>query len=123
MARANPIFPRPRLQGGGDGAESHDLLAAGYGRRCQLAAGRGGGRDEGTEEVAFWIPRRDLKSRRMMTSGIRLSAAVCAGLQERGGGERHRAGPTEGHSLGAGGDRSRGVPLLLGYYLSQRLGE
>lgn len=36
--------------GGGDGAESHDLLAAGYGRRRQLAAGGGGRRDEGRRE-------------------------------------------------------------------------
>lgn len=51
MARSNLFFPRLRVEGGGDGAESHDLLTAGHGRRCQLAAGRGGGRDEGTEEV------------------------------------------------------------------------
>lgn len=42
--------PRPFVPGGGDGAESHDLLAAGCWRRCQLAAGGGGGRDEGTGE-------------------------------------------------------------------------
>lgn len=39
--------------GGGDGAESHDLLAAGCRWWCQLAAGGGGGRDEGTRK-GFW---------------------------------------------------------------------
>lgn len=38
------------LIGGGDGTESHDLLPAGCGWRCELAAGGRGGRDEGEEE-------------------------------------------------------------------------
>lgn len=36
-----------RLLGGGDGAESYDLLSPGCGRRCQLAAGNRRRRDEG----------------------------------------------------------------------------
>lgn len=40
-----PVF----LIGGGDGTESHDLLPAGCGRRCELAAGGRGGRDEGED--------------------------------------------------------------------------
>lgn len=46
-----------------------------------------------------------------------------AGVQEGGGGERDRAGPAEGHALGERGDGSRGVPLLLGHGVPQRLGE
>lgn len=120
-----PLTLRPRVQGGGDGAESHDLLAAGRGRRCQLAAGGGGGRDEGTEEgfhTRFHVKLK-IQTDDKRVESVFFLATVCAGLQERGGGERHRVGPTEGHSLSAGGDRPRGVPLLLGYDLPQRLGE
>uniref|UniRef100_A0A3P9JSP3 Sesquipedalian n=1 Tax=Oryzias latipes TaxID=8090 RepID=A0A3P9JSP3_ORYLA len=101
VQRSSPVPPRRRVlqlrvpplrrQGGGDGAEPHDLLPAGRRRRRQLAAGGGGGRDEG--------------------------------VQEGGGGERDRAGPAEGHALGERGDGSRGVPLLLGHGVPQRLGD
>ncbi len=48
---------------------------------------------------------------------------VCAGVQERGGRKRDCFGPAEGHTLSEGGDWSRGLPLLLGHCLPQRLGE
>lgn len=48
---------------------------------------------------------------------------VCSGVQERGGRKRDRSGPAEGDSFSEGGDWSRGVPLLLGHHLPQRLGK
>ncbi len=48
----------------------------------------------------------------------RLTLHLCSslsGVPARGGGERDRAGPSEGHTLCQRGHRSRGLPLLLGY--------
>lgn len=47
--------------GGRDGTESHDLLPAGCGWRCELAAGGRGGRDEGKESRRSFLK---------LTSGI-----------------------------------------------------
>lgn len=56
--------------GGGDGAESHDLLTAGCRWWRQLAAGGGGGRDEGTRK-AFWsqmdLTALEMDSKRICT--------------------------------------------------------
>ena len=51
------------------------------------------------------------------------TAASAPGVQEGGGGERHRTGPSESHALGEGRDRPRGLPLLLGHGRPTGLGE
>lgn len=104
--------------GGGDGAEPHDLLAAGRGRRRQLAAGGGGGGDEGTRKAPLKPGGLGCVRKRIPNGCV-----LRAGVPEGGGGERDRAGPAEGHPLREGGDWSRGVPLLLGHGVPQRLGK
>lgn len=46
-----------------------------------------------------------------------------AGVQERGGRKWDRSGPAEGDPFREGGDWPRGVPLLLGHCIPQRLGK
>lgn len=75
------------------------------------------------EEGEMKVSSRHVRSLAGSSADLTLLASTCAGVQERGGGERDRAGPAEGHALGEGRDGSRGVPLLLGHGVPQRLGE
>lgn len=77
------------------------------------------------EEGEMKVGRRGCARRRAwLRHDWTLSTSVLrAGVQERGGRERDRFGPAEGHPFSEGGDWSRGVPLLLGHCVPQRLGK
>lgn len=94
---------------------TYSLQDVGGDANWQLVVEEGEMKVQGRVSEARW----SLLQQKWIPNGF----VLYAGVQERGGRKRDCSGPAEGDPFREGGDWARGVPLLLGHCIPQRLGK